>query len=361
MAIGFPGDTAILKQTMRNLRSLTIVLLLLATACQAPAPTQVPQAIPERLPVWPQPPEEARIRYVRSLSGPGDLGIVKSFLGRLLDALSGGGEEHFVRPTGVAERDGVIYVADPGAHALWILDAARKRSVKVIEAGETGLVSPVAVAVRPDGAVFVADTWLKKVFLLDREGGLIRIAAQEGLERPAGLAYATATERLYVADSASDRITVYGPAGNLMRSRGKGGNRDGEFNHPTHLALDPSGALLVTDALNFRIQAFDREGGFLWKFGRHGDGSGDLAAPKGIAVDREGHVFVVDTLFDAVQIFDPDGTFLLAFGEHGTQAGQFWLPGGLFINARDEIFVADAYNQRVQLFRIAADSDQRGR
>jgi len=335
---------------------IALVLVLLASACQAPAPSNVSQGIPAGAPVWPQPPAEPRIRYVRSVSGPQDWGIAKSFFRRMMDALAGRGEEHFIRPTGVAERNGVLYVADPGARALWILDAAQNRTVKVTEIGNSALASPVAIAVRTDGAVFVADTFLKKVFLLDREGKLIHVAVQEGLERPAGLAYDQANSALYVADSATNRIAVYGPDGNLIRAWGRAGNQDREFNHPTHIALDTSGTLLVTDALNFRIQAFDRDGRLLWKLGRHGDGSGDFAAPKGLATDGAGHIYVVDALFDAVQIFDRDGTFLLAFGEHGTQAGQFWLPNGLFINDQDQIYVADAYNQRVRVFRGGPDA-----
>ncbi|MBI3375186.1 MAG: hypothetical protein HY017_25990 [Betaproteobacteria bacterium] len=334
---------------------IVLVLVLLGAACQAPAPANVPSATLAILPVWPQPPAEPRIRYVRSVSGAQDWGIIKSFFRRMFDALAGKGDEHFIRPTGVAERDGVLYVADPGARALWILDAVQNHSVKVTGIGNSALTSPVAVAVRPDGAVFVADTWLQKVFLLDREGGLIRVAADQGLERPAGLAYDPATERLYVADSASHQILSYGPDGVLVRTWGRAGTRDGEFNHPTHIALDKTGTPLVTDALNFRIQAFDAEGRFLWKLGRHGDASGDLAAPKGLATDNAGHVYIVDALFDTVEIFDRDGSFLLAFGERGSQAGQFWLPAGLFIDPRDQIYVADAYNRRIQVFALGSD------
>ena len=341
---------------MNKLLASTIAagLLLCASAWAAPATAVNDPVVESAAPlVWPKPPEQARIRYLGILSGPKDLGIVKSWFGRLLDTLSGrGDDEQFVRPTGVAERDGVIYVADPGARALWILDTRRKRSIKVTELETTALASPVAVAVRPDGAVFLADTVLKTVFLLNRDGRLIRIAAQVGLERPAGLAYDAAAEQLYVADASSDRILVYGASGGLVRGWGRSGNRDGEFNHPTHVAVDSSGNVLVVDALNFRIQAFSRQGVFLWKFGHQGDGSGDLAAPKGIATDLEGHVYVVDALFDTVQVFNPDGALLMAFGERGSRAGQFWLPGGLYINARSEVFVADPYNQRVQVFRI---------
>lgn len=346
---------------MRTFR-LTIVLAfaVLVSACQAPSPGAIESKQAAALPVWPQSPEEPRIRYVRSVSGPQDWGITKSFVRRFVDALAGRGAEHFLRPTGVAEREGVLYVADPGAQALWILDSRQERTIKVTEIGNAPLASPVAVAMRPDGAVYLADTGLKKVFLLDRNGKLLRIAAEEGLARPAGIAYDAASGRLYVVDSAAHRIGLFDEGGALLGTWSRAGVADGELNHPTHLALDREGTLLVTDALNFRIQAFGREGRFLWKLGRHGDGSGDFAAPKGVAADSEGNVYAVDALFDAVQIFARDGTLLLAFGERGVRPGQFWLPGGLFVSPEDRIYVADAYNQRIQVFDRARGAAKAG-
>ncbi len=326
-------------------------MLLLVTGCAGPEPAPQSDGQPDQAaPVWPAPPAPPRIRYLRSVSAPGDWGITRSFWRRTFDALAGRAEERLIRPSAVAMRDEVLYVTDLGAQALWILDAKRNRALKVTEARGEALASPVAVAPGPADSVFVADTVLNRVFLIDNDGRLLRVAAAGDLRRPAGLAYDAAAAELYVADAASGRIAVYDAQGALVRSWGREGSQDGEFNHPTHLALDASGTLLVTDALNFRIQAFDRQGHFLWKQGHHGDGSGDLASPKGLATDRDGHLFVVDALFDAVQIFERAGTFLLAFGERGTHAGQFWLPAGLFIDPAQRIYVADAYNRRVQMF-----------
>lgn len=336
---------------MRNRLILIIVgTLALATAgCGSSPPAPTPETPAEAL-TWPKPPAAPRIRYVRSLSGPHDLGIVKSFWQRVVETLTGKTEEYFIRPTGVAEREGVLYVADPGAQALWIFDLPQSRFVKIHQIGKVPLASPVAVAVRGDGAVFVADSYLKKIFLLNREGKLLQTLADD-LERPAALAYDETTARLYVADSAAHRIVAY-HGGTRVLAWGKRGDANGEFNYPTHLALEPSGTLLVTDALNFRIQAFDREGKFLWKMGHHGDSSGFFSAPKGVAADGQGHIYVVDALFDAVQIFDRDGSLLLAFGERGIGRGQLWIPAGIFINPRDQIYVADSYNQRVQIFEL---------
>lgn len=334
--------------------------LLLAGGCGAPvlAPTTDPAAAAAL--VWPKPPEQPRIRYLQSVAGPQDWGIERSLLRRLADALTGGGAELFARPSAVAEAGGVLYVADPGAQALWILDRPRSRSARLTQIGGEALVSPVALALRADGAVFVADTVLKKVFLLDLDGVLIRSFATQGLERPAGLAWDEGARRLYVLDSLRHRIAVFDGNGALLRNIGESGAGDGQFNHPTHLALDASGALLVTDALNFRVQMIDRDGRFVAKFGQVGNGGGDFAAPKGIAADGENHYYVVDALFDAVQIFDQQGQLLLAFGEHGARPGQFSLPRGIFISADDKVYVADAYNRRVQVFQgaIATGKEQ---
>lgn len=345
---------------MRRLATLCAWLalattLLLISACAEPAPRLGPESAETTAPplVWPKAPAQERIRYLRSVTGPQDWGISRSLWRRLVDALSGRGEEVFMRPSAVAERDGILYVADPGAQAVWLIDAPRDRYTRITDVGAQALISPVALALGSGGTVFVADTGLKQVFLLDRDGALIRSIATQGLERPAGLAWDEAEHRLFVLDSLRHRIAVFDGNGALLRNLGENGNQNGQFNHPTHLALDASdasGTLLVTDALNFRVQAIDQQGGFLWKFGQTGNGAGDFAAPKGIASDSAGHVYVVDALFDAVQIFDRQGQLLLGFGERGTGPGQFMLPRGIYISAADKVYVADAYNQRVQIF-----------
>src|SRR5574337_1469036 len=86
--------------------------LLFTAGCAASPPAEGP-AQPAALLVWPPPPAAARIRYVRRLSGPHDAGIEKSFFGRLAETLFGRPEAFLIPPSGVAERNGVFYVAYP--------------------------------------------------------------------------------------------------------------------------------------------------------------------------------------------------------------------------------------------------------
>jgi DNA-binding beta-propeller fold protein YncE len=297
----------------------------------------------------------SRGRNLRSewptIATPADWGITPSGFARLLDAFTGSTPLRFVRPTGVAERNGILYIADPGAQALFVFDSLRGEAHELHRIGDEVLVSPVAVALGPADSLFIADSWLKKVIVMDSSGRWQRTIADVELVRPAGLAYDAVPDRLYVADSARHQIVVFSSSGQFLQRFGSHGTGDAEFNSPTHLTLAAHGELLVTDALNYRVQAFDVGGHFLWKIGRHGDGSGDFAAPKGIATDSTGDLYVVDALFDAVQIFRADGPLLLGFGERGTNPGQFWLPGGLFIDAEDTVYVADSYNKRIQIFQ----------
>ena len=305
-------------------------------------------------PVWPQPPLQPRIRFVTAVARPHDIGIEASFWQRLGELIFGKEEEWFIRPTGVVARGPVIYVADPGAQAMWILDPSARRFLRIREAAGEQLSSPVALALGRNHDIYLVDSYLGKVFVYDAQGTLTRTITRSEFQRPAGVAYDAARDRLYVADSAAHRVWIFTGDGRPAGAIGRRGTGNGEFNFPTHVTVDRKGTIYVTDSLGFRLQIFSPDGKYWEQFGRHGDTSGDFAMPKGLALDSDGHVYVVDALFDAVQIFDRQGQYLLTFGERGLDPGQFWLPGGIFIDPQDRIYVADSYNQRIQIFEYLA-------
>lgn len=339
-------------------RRLVLALLagatLFAPACERaarpPDPAQEAGGGPV---VWPAPPARPRIRWVAAVTTPEDLGIQPSLWDRAVRVVAGAEGRRLVRPTGIAARDGILYMADPGAPALWVWDAPARRVTRVGEVGGRPLSSPVALALGAgprSGHVFLADSALAVVSVHAADGQPLAVIADSRFRRPAGLAYDAARDRLYVADSAAHQIWVLDGAGRPVGAYGMRGTGPGEFNFPTHLALEPDGTLWVTDALGYRVQALGPDGKLRGYFGRQGDTAGDFASPKGVALDSEGHVYVVEALFDAVQVFDRQGSLLLTFGEPGVGRGQFWLPGGLFIDPKDRIYVADAYNGRIQVF-----------
>jgi len=332
------------------------VLAWLAAAGCATSPAPGQPAARAEGPAWPPPPHRACVRFIASVDRPQDWGVRTGWLARLGTWLTGSESGALVRPTGVAVSGRTLWIADPGAPAVWAWDAAGGRAERITRIGEHALASPVAVAPGRNGTVYVADSSLGLVWQCDARGRLRQSFENPGFQRPVGLAYDARRERVYVADSGVHRVWIFDRDGRWRGSLGQRGEAPGSFNFPTYLALTPPGVLYVTDSLGFRVQRFSPDGAWLGSIGRHGDVSGDFAMPKGIALDRDSHLYVVDALFDAVQVFDAGGRFLLGVGERGTGPGQFWLPAGLWIDTDGRIYVADAHNHRIQVLEYVGSA-----
>jgi hypothetical protein len=330
-------------------RSLILAATVLLAAC---LPTTARVAPETTHLTWPPEPEPARVSYVRSFSRAEDLGISRGIFERVKDLIFGEAEQRLVRPMAVAVVDGVIYVADPGAHGVHRFDSKGQGYALIGAPQGAPLPSPVGLARGAAGEVYVADSALARIFVI-RPGAKAAepVALQATLHQPTGLAYDATSGRLFVTDTTAHDIKVFNRAGALENTIGKRGTAPGEFNFPTLLWRTPQGHLHVTDSLNFRVQTLDEKGHVLGSFGRQGDGGGDSSRPKGIATDRYEHLYVVDSLFHSVQIFDTAGRYLLSIGGRGRGPGEFWLPTGIFIDSDDTIYIADSYNRRVQVLR----------
>jgi DNA-binding beta-propeller fold protein YncE len=304
---------------------------------------------PTAAPAWPPPPAEPYIVYTSAIAAPGDIGARAPFFTRLARSITGVGSQakQLSRPFGLSLDDaGNLLVTDTGANAVCYLDLAHKKWLRWTAAGDRKFVSPVA-AVGHGKIFYVADTGLGEVIAFD-EKGRRQFEITNELARPSGIA--RLGDHLLIVDSELHHVVVCGLQGEFISKFGGRGHGPGEFNFPTHIAVDGREQIYVTDSLNYRVQVFTADGHFVRAFGSAGDGPGHFSRPKGVAVDSAGHVYVVDAVFSNVQIFDGQGRLLLDFGEGGAGPGQFWLPNAIAINARNDIFVADAYNRRVQMF-----------
>lgn len=303
--------------------------------------------------VWPTAPSKQRLAFVMSFSGAEDLGVRKRFLQRLRVIVSGRRQERLVRPMAVVEStDNRLYVADPGVRGVHLFDVDKGR-YRLIQ-GENGepLPSPVGLAAGLGGEVYVTDSRLAALYIIERgDTEATRVPLEALLSQPTGVALDRPSGRIYLVDTGSHEIKIFARDGALLRRIGGRGTGPGQFNYPTMVWMSDAGELLVSDSLNFRTQVFDTEGNFLRQFGTAGDRAGYQPQSKGIASDSHGHVYIVDSVLHAVQIFDPSGMFLYRLGLQGEAAGEFWLPSGIFIDERDTIYVADSYNGRIQVFK----------
>ncbi len=299
-------------------------------------------------PQWPGAPAPPRVRWTTTFPGerkpPSGW---RRFAGAILGLELGGTGESLVRPFGVALAGAKkVLIADPDGADVRLVDV-REGSSQRLGCAAHPWGAPMAVAVGPDGATFVADAQLGAVVRVDGDG--CASFGEGALDRPTGLAFAGG--RLYVVDPPRHAVVVFTPEGREVLRFGERGDGPGQLNFPTAIAAAPDGTLLVVDALHFRIARYALDGRFLSAFGEAGDERGAFGRPKAIAVDARGAIYVSDVQRDAVLVFSPAGVFDLAVGGTGTGPGRFVMPAGLAVGG-GLLYVADSINHRVQVFEL---------
>jgi DNA-binding beta-propeller fold protein YncE len=342
-------------------RSCALALLTMALVLVGCTTPETKKEEPKDL-VWPSPPEQPRIRYLKSYRGQSDFRPQDDFKARLLGAEQGG--LFLEKPYGVALNadSSRMYVTDSKLKKVVVFDFAAGQ-VSIMRTDAVGsMKSPVEVRVDKRGRVYVTDGYGGKLFVFGPDGKtLLTLGKEQEMQRPTGLALDEARNRLYVSDTPSHRIMIYDLEGGYVGEIGERGADPGQFNYPVNLSVDREGRLYVVDTGNFRVQVFSPEGDYLLEFGGIGDAWGSFSRPKGVGTDSEGHVYVLDAAFNNFQVFDgSDGSLLLFVGQLGREPGMFWLPTGLYIDDGDRIYVADSINARIQVFQyVTEDGDQK--
>jgi DNA-binding beta-propeller fold protein YncE len=321
-------------------------------SCAPPPATEV---------IWPGPPNQPRIKFVKSVYGPSDV-VKKSFV---VDALLGAqGNVSFTKPMGVFydnKRDRLI-VADTAKQTVFILDKKGATYSALHIKGRAAFVKPIIARTDSRDRIFVTDSAGKQVVMFDNDGNYLNHVFDDGqFKRPTGLAIDKERKRIYVSDTHLHRIQVFDEDSlKLIQTiGGVRGTDEGEMNFPTHMAINRNnGDLLVTDTMNARVQIFDYKGRFKLAFGKFGDGAGMFARPKGVAIDSEEHIYVADAGFNNVQIFDYEGTILMAFSGYGKRRGDTILPAGVYVDDDDLIYVSDSFNERINIYEFLGNKHE---
>jgi DNA-binding beta-propeller fold protein YncE len=334
--------------------SILIAVAALLSGCSSQA-TVDEEVIASKPLIWPDPPEPARISYIRSISTPKDIGAGKGFFKRVIELVLGSDVDDIIKPYGIAvDSRGRVIVADTAFKRVHIYDLKENKYRHIDFAGKASLISPISVAVDEGDNIYVTDSMARKVFVYNAKGKY-QYAFDAGT-RPTGIALGSGGKLLYVVDTGEHVVDVYDLKGKKVKTFGGWGSESGSFNHPVDIFIDGNGEIYIVDTMNYKIQIFDKDGRFVTMFGHQGDGTGDFGRPKGVAVDKDGHIYVADALFDTVQIFDREGRFLLNFGRLGSERGNFWIPGGVFIDQGNKVYVSDTFNRRVQIFEYLGDA-----
>lgn len=241
---------------------------------------------------------------------PSGGGYQRHTVGTFRNDVNGGTVDSFNLPIRVALApdpvNGMSIVR--GVGIVWLLDQANNRVVKLLPGGTLdapqwtapvvfgrdasvagpgpgNFFFPAGLAVDAAGNVYVSDpnnTTQITIQVFDPGGNPLQIISQ-GLSSPWALAISPVTGRLFVADTANNRIAVFdkydaaNPTASLQPATVRIGTANqplggtslpsgvpnpagpiGELQEPSSIAFDSQGRLLAADTDDFRIQIFDR-------------------------------------------------------------------------------------------------------
>ena len=236
--------------------------------------------------------------------------------------------------------NGDLYVADSGARVVRRVSAATGAILPVAGSGgrgdggdggpaaEASFRAPAAVALAPNGDLYIADREGHRVRRVSAATGVIQTVAGTGhegfsgdggpaararLRAPAGLAVAPNGD-LYIADAGNHSIRRIAATTGIVTTvagseapgfAGDGGPASGaRLSSPQGVAFGPTGDLFIADAGNHRIRRVEIETGIITSVagrgtaGFAGDGAPSTEArfdtPCGVAVSASGLYYVAD-------------------------------------------------------------------
>lgn len=217
---------------------------------------------------------------------------------------------------------------------------------------------PSGIAVSDDGTVYVADTFNSTIRMISPQAmvtTLAGVAGEEGsgdgaatqarFNRPAGLALRK-DGALYVADSYNNTIRRIDPDGAVTTVAGIAGTTGGvdgdalaaTFSNPLGVIVAADGTLYIGDGYNNTIRGVSSQGKVFTVAGTAGtvgyhDGTGAWAGfdfPSALALSKDGGLLVCDTDNQIVRKITPAGVVTTYLGQPKVSAIELGsLPGGL--------------------------------
>ena len=201
----------------------------------------------------------------------------------------GSGEGQLNYPGGITvDADGLVYVCNRGNHRI---ETFRMDGTFVKQFGVGDLYYPWGVTVN-NKQVYVVDNGNHRISIFTLEGQLIRTIGSRGsgpgqFSWPSAVAISPDGD-MYVSDANNDRVHVFSPDGVFQREFGKG-----QLNYPRDILITADGHVLVADSENNRVVIFDTTGQVIHSI-QVGHG------PFGLAIDHNGDLLV--TLYSDKQV-----------------------------------------------------------
>lgn len=273
-------------------------------------------------------------------------------------------------------------------------------------ADDKGFADIGGVMLDRDGTVYLTDTDNGTLVRVDAATNAPTVLAGDSVFHSRRLtSVARLNEQLLaVANGGDHTIAVIDASGKLRYTIGESGSQEGQLKHPASVAVSPRNRLYVAESGNDRISVFTHDGIFLFSFGnRSAVGEANLNRPAQVAVDDEEHIFVLETRGRGrVSVYNAEGELLKrftgeelkgqgdretelaalaadgagrlyladkangkilqldwmaakvvrTFGSRGESRGQFSKIAGIGVSPDHQLAIADRGNRKVEIYRL---------
>jgi len=213
--------------------------------------------------------------------------------------------EELISPVGITVSDnGFVFVSDSILKKVFCLD--RDGRFKFSIGGDNKFLRPTGMTVSK-GRLYVADTAAHSILMFDLNGNFIGEFGRRGKDPrefnyPASIA-ADKEGKIYVVDALNFRIQVFDADNKFLYSIGQAGDGSGSFSRPKGVAVDSFGHIYTTDGMFDNLQIFNQKKEFLLSLGESGQKAGEFWIPAGIAIDKDNYIYVADSYNRRIQVF----------------------------------------------------------
>lgn len=311
--------------TIISISAVIVCGALFSTGCEESALLPVQEDVEPVF--YPSPPEQPRIQFLKSYSGPEQVLGKRKLSG--FEAFVIGEEEKrdavgtpIKKPYGAALYDKKLYVCDLDAKTVMVLDLVTGEFAAMSR--DRRIVKPASIAI-DNGTKYVADSGAGAVLVFDENNEIKGIWGRENRIMP--LDIVIKGDNCYVLDANSSQVLVLDKnTGEEINRIGTKGEEEGQLQYVTCLAADDEENVYISDKIHGYITKLNSDGIFQQQFGALGDAPAYFLRVKGIDVDKEGRVWAVDSGSGQIKVYDPAGRLLIAFSHTSPEPGGTYLP-----------------------------------
>ena len=191
----------------------------------------------------------------------------------------------------------------------FIPDHFKPNLPKSIELGDVA-----GISIDQQDNIYLFNRSKHPVIVLSQTGEFLRTWGQGVFKNPHG-SHIGFDNNIYLTDNGDHTVRKFTLHGKLLLQIGIPDSSSGfmsgkPFSKCTHSALSPEGNIIVSDGYgNASIHIFDPNGKHLKSWGKPGTSQGEFNLPHNVCCDKEGWIYVADRENSRVQIFSSKGKF----------------------------------------------------